>query len=204
MGTVGHRAEGPLSPVRSSGTRAARALLVGLLLAASLTACGLIGGGEEALAEGELSEVDQLKLDVDVAEKQTSAERVRAAGLQGEIAGLKKQIADAAAQDASGLITLERARLEVIRHAQQNLTVYPAEYQSVSLVWEVFSAEEKDEFFYVTLTYRPFGEFSGQEGLEEFLVDKNGKIELRQILELPDAKGTPRVKLTEEPKPAEG
>ena len=94
-------------------------------------------------------------------------------------------------------ISLERARLVVVQHAGQNRDVYGT-YASEALVWEVASAEEQEEFFYVKLNYKPFGRFDGTPGLEEFIVEKDGTITFRQVLSEPDS----TKKSTPEPPPA--
>jgi hypothetical protein len=52
------------------------------------------------------------------------------------------------------------------------------------LLWEVDSSLEQQEFYYGYLLYRPFG-FVGTPGREEFIMDKTGLIEFRQVLEEP-------------------
>lgn len=52
-----------------------------------------------------------------------TSEKLKAATLQTEVTDLKTQIAAAQANE-SGKISLERAKLEVIKYAQQNLAVY--------------------------------------------------------------------------------
>ena len=53
-------------------------------------------------------------------------------------------------------------------------------------MWEVTSAEEKEDFFYISLSYRPFKAFDGTPGTEDFIMDKTGRIEFRQVLYEPD------------------
>ncbi len=168
---------------------------------ATLPACGLLGGGVSQ-EEFDLvtSQLSSTKLELQSADRLATAEKLKAANFQTEISTLKAQITEAAQADEAGKISLERARLAVIKYAQQNLEVYETQYQTVQLVWEVQSAEEQDEFYYITMTYQPFANFSGRSGLEEFILNKTGSIEFRQVLEPPDAQGEPRTKPA--PKPA--
>jgi hypothetical protein len=83
------------------------------------------------------------------------------------------------------LISLERARLVVIRYAQNDTTVYGPDFESVPLVWEVESSEAGEEFYYVNLKFRPAGRTTYIPGTEQFIVDKTGKVEFRQVLTLP-------------------
>ena len=87
-------------------------------------------------------------------------------------------------------ISLERARLQAVQYAQQNQDVYD-DIANQQLVWEVASAQEQEEFYYVELTYQPFGVFSGTPGLEEFIMEKDGAIAFRQVISQPDANSDP-------------
>jgi len=126
-----------------------------------------------------------------------TSEKLKAATLQTEVTDLKAQIAAAQANE-SGKISLERARLEVIKHAQQNLAVYDPQYQSIQLVWEVQSADEQDEFYVHHADLPALCGFQ-RAGLEEFILYKTGKIEFRQVLKPPDPQGEPRDKPTPTP-----
>ena len=165
-------------------------LLGALLLAAwfVLPACGLVGGGEEGEggAEGEPGTPTPLE----ATEKALDAAYTQISILKAELANANQQAAAkeaaVAAEAESGKISLEKARLHAVRYAQANIDVYQPEYQQVSLVWEVESAEEQDEFYYIYVTYRPFGDFVGTPGREGFIMDKTGNIEFRQVLDAPD------------------
>ena len=80
---------------------------------------------------------------------------------------------------------MARARLAAVRFAQRNTEMYAREYRDQLLVWEVENATEDKEFFYVTLTHKPFTGFTGIPGREEFIIGKTGKIEFRQVLSDP-------------------
>lgn len=143
-------------------------------------ACNFVGPGADGAQEGDgPTEVEKLTAERDAAFAEIS--RIRAENQQ-----IK---ADAAAAAVEGRISLERARLVAIRHAQENKDVYAPSYRDVELVWEVESSLEQQEFYYVYLLYRPSG-FVGTPGREEFIMDKTGLIEFRQVLEdpLPEAR----------------
>ena len=156
-------------------------LTLGLL---ALTGCGLLGGGvseEEFLAlQQQLSTTKQM---LETTDRDVSAKQVRLAELGAE---LKKIQTETAAAASEGKIPLERARLDVRKYAQENLAVYGPVWGNVPLIWEIESAEEDEEFYYIKLTYRPFQNFDGTPGTEEFITDKTGKIEFRQVLTEPD------------------
>ena len=90
------------------------------------------------------------------------------------------------AEFTSDYISMERARLEAIRYARDNPEIYGDAYLGVSLAWELLSEVESKEFYYIRLNYRPSGTFLGTPGIEEFTMNKEGKIEFRQILQEPN------------------
>ena len=141
-------------------------------------ACNLVVPGEDEAQEPEgPTDVGKLTAELDSALSELS--RLRA---QNKL--LKVASAARAAAEAEGLILIEKARLVAIKHAQENKEIYPSKYRELRLVWEVDSALEQREFFYVYLLWRPFG-FVGTPGREEFIMDKTGVIEFRQVLEEP-------------------
>ena len=174
------------------GGRLSSALVLSgaLLLAAwfVLPACGLVGGGTEGEggAEGEAGTPTPLE----ATEKELDAAYTQISILKAELGAANQQAAAKeaalAAEAESGVISLEKARLHAVRYAQANIDVYQPEYQQGNLVWEVESAEEQDEFYYIYVTYRPFGDFAGTPGREEFIMDKTGSIEFRQVLDAPN------------------
>jgi len=66
-----------------------------------------------------------------------------------------------------------------LRHAYDNRDIY-GRYADRELVWEVVGAEESEDFYEVTLSYRPARWFIGTRGLEQFYIDKAGPIEFRR------------------------
>ena len=187
---LGSRAErrpgsSPGFPTMGAGARVT--LLVPLAVAAvlALSACGLIGGGgaseEEFLALQQ--QFSSTKLQLDSADKDISSKQVRIAELEAEVSRVQSE---AAAVAIEGKISLEQAQLSVRLFAQQNLAVYGSRWGNVPLVWEVESAEEGEELYYIHLNYRPFQNFTGTPGIEEFVTEKTGEIVLRQVLTEPD------------------
>jgi hypothetical protein len=84
-----------------------------------------------------------------------------------------------------GYISLMQARVIAIRHAQDNPDIYPSKYAEVLLVWELLSAEVDDDYYHIKLSWRASGRFEGKPGVEEFIINKIGSIEIRQLLDEP-------------------
>ena len=72
-----------------------------------------------------------------------------------------------------------------LRHAQENPEIYGPDYQNVRLVSELVSAVDEEDYYDIKLSFRPVGRFDGSPGVEQFVISKNGTIELRQLLEFP-------------------
>ena len=88
-----------------------------------------------------------------------------------------------------GYISLEQARVLAMRHAQDNTDFYGSAYSRINLVWEVISQDEGEDYYDIRLSFRPAGRFRGDPGVEQFIIDKTGSIEIRQILDEPTRMG---------------
>ena len=86
--------------------------------------------------------------------------------------------------ELEGYISLDEARVLALQHARDNREVY-GPYADAELVFEVVDAGETEDFYEVTLSFRPAGTFNGSPGSEQFVISKTGIIELRQVLESP-------------------
>ena len=84
-----------------------------------------------------------------------------------------------------GYISLDQARVRAIEHARDNREFYGPHYSQMELVWEVVSQEESEDYYDITLSFRPATGFSGKPGVEQLTIDKTGPITLRQILSQP-------------------
>ena len=89
--------------------------------------------------------------------------------------------------ELEGYISLDEARVLALQHARDNREVY-GRSADAELVFEVVDAGETDDFYEVTLSFRPTGSFTGSPGLEQFVISKTGDIELRQVLKSPGSK----------------
>ena len=93
--------------------------------------------------------------------------------------------------ESLGYISLEQARVLAMRHARDNKDFYGPAYSRINLVWEVISQEEGEDYYDVRLSFRPSGRFRGEPGVEQFIIDKTGSIEIHQILDEPTGLGQP-------------
>ena len=94
--------------------------------------------------------------------------------------------------EALGYISLEQARVLAMQHARDNRDFYGSAYSKINLVWEVISQDEGEDYYDIRLSFRPAGRFRGEPGVEQFIIDKTGSIEIRQILDEPTGLGQPR------------
>ena len=86
--------------------------------------------------------------------------------------------------ETPGHISLDQARVLALQHARDNREIY-GPYADRELVWEVVTADETEDFYEVTLSYRPARGFRGRPGVEQFTIDKLGPIEIRQVISEP-------------------
>ena len=64
----------------------------------------------------------------------------------------------------------------------------PGEYGRLSkspMFFEVVEASETEDFYEVTLPFRPQGNFTGTSGQEQFFISKDGELGHRQVMSLP-------------------
>ena len=88
-------------------------------------------------------------------------------------------------------ISLDQACALALRHARENTEFYGARYRTVTLVNEIMSTDEGEDFFDVRLSIRIAGQSRGKPGVEQFIIDDIGTIRLRQLLNEPSGLGQP-------------
>jgi tetratricopeptide (TPR) repeat protein len=82
-------------------------------------------------------------------------------------------------------ISLAQARLLAIQTARESPGEYGSQYQGVPMVFESVDDSENEDYYVVTLSLRPQGDFSGRPGQEQFFIEKEGTVAVRQVLSLP-------------------
>ena len=73
-----------------------------------------------------------------------------------------------AAGEARGYISLDQARVLAMRTAREAPGVYGRRFQNVPMAFEVAEEQETEDYYVVTLSLRPQGEFTGTPGVEQF------------------------------------
>ena len=83
-----------------------------------------------------------------------------------------------------GYVSEAQARVLAMRIARESPGEYGRGYSNVSMAFAVVDATEDEDYYVITLSFRPEGEFSGTPGQEQFFVQKEGTIAHRQVLSL--------------------
>jgi len=78
--------------------------------------------------------------------------------------------------EALAYISLEQARVLAMRDAQQSPGAYGRRLINEPMAFELTSEEENDDYYVITLLFRPQGDFSGSSGTEQFFIEKEGHV----------------------------
>ena len=94
-----------------------------------------------------------------------------------------------------GYISLDQARLLAMSTAGETPGDYGRRFRDVPMALEVETATEEEDSYTVTLSFRPQGDFPGTPGQEQFFIEKEGTVAVRQVLSLPRLTGERRFPL---------
>ena len=72
--------------------------------------------------------------------------------------------------EAAGYISLEQAGVLAMRTASETPGEYGSSYQGMPMAFEVAVATEDEDFYNITLSFRPQTTFSGSPGQEQFFI----------------------------------
>ena len=86
--------------------------------------------------------------------------------------------------EALSYVSLERAGVLAMETARDHPGNYGV-YSSVPMVFAVTEQQDGEDYYIVTLSFRPEGNFRGTPGREEFFITKEGLISHRQVHSLP-------------------
>ena len=92
------------------------------------------------------------------------------------------------AGSAGGFVSLDQARDIALGHARDNQDFYGGRWSKRPLSWLVLVTEEREDAYYVRLSYQPAQKFSREPGLEAFTISKTGEVQSRSILSQPESK----------------
>ena len=87
--------------------------------------------------------------------------------------------------EAIGYISLDQGRVLAMRTARETPGAYGSSFGEVPMAFEVLEAEETEDHYVITLSFRPQGEYAGRPGQEQFFIEKEGTVAHRQVLALP-------------------
>ena len=92
-----------------------------------------------------------------------------------------------------GYISMEQARLLAMQTARDNPGNYGRRFSGSRMVFDVAEQEDGEDYYIITMTFRPEGNFVGTTGQEQFFIEKEGAVAHRQVLSLPSAAGRRRL-----------
>ena len=92
-----------------------------------------------------------------------------------------------------GYISLDQAGVLAMRSERETPGSYGTRWRDSSMAFEVVGANETDDHYIITLGFRPEGEFKGRPGQEQFFIEKEGTVAVRQVLGLPRPSGISRL-----------
>ena len=93
------------------------------------------------------------------------------------------------AGSGGGFVSLDQAREVALGHARDNRDIYGRRYRRQELAWQVLSEDEREDAYYIRLSYQPAQRFQGEPGVEAFTINKTGAVHSRSILSQPKSKG---------------
>ena len=95
--------------------------------------------------------------------------------------------------EALAYISLEQARLLAMQTAREAPGDYGRRFRGIRMVFQPVEGEEGEDYYVVTLSFRPEGDFAGNPGQEQFFIEKEGRVAHRQVLSHPRGEGRQRL-----------
>ena len=87
--------------------------------------------------------------------------------------------------EAVNYISLAQAGVLAMQTARETPGEYGSQYQDVPMAFEVSNGQDTEDYYIITLSFRPQGTFSGSPGQEQFFIEKEGTVAHRQVVENP-------------------
>ncbi|MDP6511810.1 MAG: CARDB domain-containing protein [SAR202 cluster bacterium] len=82
-------------------------------------------------------------------------------------------------------ILIDRAKVLAMQAARAKPGQYGKRYQNTPMAFEPYSQEETNDYYIITLAFRPQGSWEGEPGREQFHISKIGDVDDRQVLAEP-------------------
>ena len=87
--------------------------------------------------------------------------------------------------EALGYISLAQARLLATQTARETPGNYGRRFRGVTMAFEVVDSSEDEDYYNITLSFRPEGAFTEATGREQFFIGKEGAVAYRQVVDVP-------------------
>lgn len=87
--------------------------------------------------------------------------------------------------EALGYISLDQAQVLAMETATGTPGKFGRRFRRTAMAFEVVDATEAENYYEVTLSFRPQRYFTGDAGREQYLIEKEGRVAHRQLLSLP-------------------
>lgn len=87
--------------------------------------------------------------------------------------------------ESFGYISLDQASILAMQTARETPGAYGPGFSETQMAFDVVEANETEDYYEVTLSYRPQGAFTGPPGQEQFFIEKEGAVAHRQVLSVP-------------------
>ena len=87
--------------------------------------------------------------------------------------------------EAMGYISLAQAGLLAMQTARETPGNYGTQFRGVIMAFAVAESGEDEDYYHITLSFRPEGAFTGTSGREQFFITKEGAVAHRQVLDIP-------------------
>ena len=82
-----------------------------------------------------------------------------------------------------------------MRTARETPGAYGSTYIDVPMAFDVVESDDTEDHYRITLAFRPEGAFTGTPGREQFFIEKEGNLAVRQVLSLPGSAAWRRYRL---------
>ena len=105
------------------------------------------------------------------------------------------KVAFDSAGQAIGYISMDQARVLAMQTANETPGNYGRRHAGVRMVFDVVEEGEGEDYYTITLSFRPEGEYKGTPGQEQFFIEKEGKVAYRQVRGVPQRGGVRRLAL---------